>query len=96
MIKRKRTLESEKYLKVRDGALPLKEFYIFWVFGCENIMDPEISHSVKNKLAKLQATLVGIYDSPTYSLTGVKCRATSVAKKQSGWEIIQGSYTRHF
>ena len=59
-------------------------------------MDPEISHSVKNKLAKLQATLVGNYDSPTYSLTGVKSRATSVANKQSGWEIIQGSYTRHF
>ena len=34
-----------------------------------------------NKLAKLQATLVGNYDSPTYSLTGVKCGATSVAKK---------------
>ena len=29
-----------------------------------------------NKLAKLQATLVGNYDSPTYSLTWVKCRAT--------------------
>ena len=43
-------------------------------------MDPEISHSVKNKLAKLQATLVGNYDSPTYSFTGVKCRATKVAK----------------
>ena len=34
-----------------------------------------------NKLAKLQATLVVNYDSLTYSLTGVKCRATSVAKK---------------
>ena len=33
-----------------------------------------------NKLAKLQATLVGNYDSLTYSLTGVKCRGTSVAK----------------
>ena len=30
---------------------------------------------------KLQATLVQNYDSLTYSLTGVKCRATSVAKK---------------
>ena len=29
---------------------------------------------------KLQATLVQNYDSLTYSLTGVKCRATSVAK----------------
>ena len=31
---------------------------------------------------KLQAMLVGVrnYDLPTYSLTGVKCRATSVAK----------------
>ena len=29
---------------------------------------------------KLQATLVRNYDRVTYSLTGVKCRATSVAK----------------
>ena len=35
----------------------------------------------RNKLAKLQATLVGNLDSPTDLLTGVKCRATSVAKK---------------
>ena len=34
-----------------------------------------------NKLAKLQATLVWNYDSPTDLLTGVKYRATSVAKK---------------
>ena len=39
----------------------------------------------KNKLAKLQATLVRNYDSPTDSLTGVKCRATSVAKKFDKW-----------
>ena len=52
-------------------------------------MDPEISHSVKNKLAKLQATLVGNYDSPTYSLTGVKCRATSVAKNtETSVEVV--------
>ena len=30
---------------------------------------------------KLQATLVRNYDLPTDRLTGVKCRATSVAKK---------------
>ena len=36
-----------------------------------------------NKLAKLQATLVGSYDSPTDLLTGVKCRATSIAKNGS-------------
>ena len=34
-----------------------------------------------NKLASLGATLVRNYDSLTYLLTGVKCRATSVAKK---------------
>ena len=34
-----------------------------------------------NKLAKLQATLVRNYDLLTDLLTGVKCRATSVAKK---------------
>ena len=32
---------------------------------------------------KLQATLVRNYDRLTDSLTGVKCRATSVAKNQS-------------
>ena len=32
---------------------------------------------------KLQATLVRNYAPPTHSLTGVKCRATSVAKKLS-------------
>ena len=36
----------------------------------------------KNKLASLEATLVrNSAHSLTYSLTGVKCRATSVAKK---------------
>ena len=46
----------------------------------------------KNKLASLEATLVRNSAHPlthllTYSLTGVKCRATSVAKKQRtvGW-----------
>ena len=33
-----------------------------------------------NKLASLEATLVRNYDPPTRSLTGVRCRATSVAK----------------
>ena len=39
---------------------------------------------ISNKLAKLQATLVRNrnYDSLAESLTGVKCRATSVAKKR--------------
>ena len=35
----------------------------------------------KNKLASLEATLVRNYDPATDRLTGVKCRATSVAKK---------------
>ena len=35
----------------------------------------------ENKLAILKATLVQNYDTPTDRLTGVKCRATSVAKK---------------
>ena len=39
-----------------------------------------LNHHQENKLAKLQATLVRNYDSPTDSLMGVKCRATSVAK----------------
>ena len=34
-----------------------------------------------NKLASLEATLVRNYHPTTHSLTGVKCRATSVAKK---------------
>ena len=37
-------------------------------------------HSVKKQARKLQATLVRNYDPLTDSLTGVKCRATSVAK----------------
>ena len=41
-----------------------------------------------NKLAKLQASLVRNYDSPTDSLTGVKCRATSVAKKAPKKAIV--------
>ena len=35
----------------------------------------------ENKLAILKATLVQNYDTPTDRLTGVKCRATSIAKK---------------
>ena len=34
----------------------------------------------ENKLASLEATLVRNYDPPTRSLTGVRCRATSIAK----------------
>ena len=34
----------------------------------------------ENKLASLETTLVRKYDPPSLSLTGVKCRATSVAK----------------
>ena len=32
---------------------------------------------------KLQATLVQNYEQPSDSLTGVKCRATSLAKKET-------------
>ena len=35
----------------------------------------------RQQARKLQATLVRNYDSPTDLLTGVRCRATSVAKK---------------
>ena len=41
----------------------------------------------KNKLASLEATLVRNYDRPTQRLTGVKCRATSVAKNQTAEQI---------
>ena len=51
--------------------------------------------SVKNKLAKLQATLVQNYDLPTESLTGVKCRATSVAKKLGNLEKHNESLMTH-
>ena len=37
----------------------------------------------ENKLASLEATLVQNYDRFTHSLTGVKCRATSVAKNHT-------------
>ena len=37
--------------------------------------------NLKKQACKLQATLVRNYDPLTDSLTGVKCRATSVAKK---------------
>ena len=38
---------------------------------------------------KLLATLVWNYDPATDSLTGVKCRATSVAKKWKVWKFIR-------
>ena len=42
-----------------------------------------------NKLASLGATLVRNYDSLTYLLTGVKCRATSVAKNTiDEWNVM--------
>ena len=53
---------------------------------------------LKNKLAKLQAMLVRNrnYDSLTESLTGVKCRATSVAKngRKGAWDSICNSCDR--
>ena len=48
--------------------------------------------SKANKLAKLLATLVRNYYSPTDSLTGVKCRATSVAKNATTCKLI---HTKH-
>ena len=48
----------------------------------------------KKQARKLQATLVRNYDRPTDSLTGVKCRATSVAKndrRNSGGTLRQKS-----
>ena len=39
--------------------------------------------SATKQACRLQATLVRNYAPPTHSLTGVKCRATSVAKKLS-------------
>ena len=47
--------------------------------GYMGLMD-HISSIKINKLASLEATLVRNYDRLTHSLTGVKCRATSVAK----------------
>ena len=41
-----------------------------------------MGEALGNKLASLEATLVRNYDLLTYLLTGVKCRATSVAKKK--------------
>ena len=41
-----------------------------------------------NKLASLEATLVRNYDPLTDLLTGVKCRATSVAKKKKAISMI--------
>ena len=54
---------------VAEGCIPQKDMYL----------NDDIK---KNKLASLEATLVqNSAHSLTYSLKGVKCRATSVAKK---------------
>ena len=42
---------------------------------------------LSNKLASLEATLARNYDRPTNWLTGVKCRATSVAKNIFSWHL---------
>ena len=46
-----------------------------------------------NKLASLEATLVRNYDPLTDRLTGVKCRATSVAKKRKRNPSRNNSFT---
>ena len=51
--------------------------------------------SYENKLASLEATLVrNSAHSLTYSLTGVKCRATGVAKNLSCQKYVDHSYER--
>ena len=53
----------------------------------ENIdIDFDIDKAILKQARKLQATLVRNYDLLTYSLMGVRCRATSVAKKNTIWD----------
>ena len=41
-----------------------------------------MKQGILKQARKLQATLVRKYDPLAHSLTGVKCRATSIAKKE--------------
>ena len=56
-------------------------------FSDQNGFSCDKRNHLKEQARKLQATLVRNYHSLARLLTGVKCRATSVAKKQ---EIEQG------
>ena len=46
------------------------------------IVQYQLFETIHNKLASLEATLVGNYDLPSDRLTVVKCRATGVAKNK--------------
>ena len=59
---------------------------VIWSEKCQDIERADLRNKdpmlvVKNKLASLEATLVRNYDPAGHLLTGVRCRATSVAKK---------------
>ena len=64
------------------------------LLSCPTLFKPSLTKKSKkrkekktrNKLASLEATLVVNYHPLTYSLTGVRCRATSVAK--NGWTLL--------
>ena len=56
-------------------------------------MSRMIQLKIQEQARKLQATLVQNYDRPAHSLTGVKCRATSVAKNEIPWNTFGGFLT---
>ena len=66
---------------------------MIWWHSNDLVVDLITNYKHYNKLASLGATLVRNYDSLTYLLTGVKCRATSVAKNINialAWKIYHG------
>ena len=57
-------------------------------------LKPIFELKFENKLTSLDATLVGNYDPASYPLTGVRCKATSVAKKQA--RKLQATLVRNY
>ena len=70
-----------RWANIREGHNHDCALKLCWSkFNTNNPTKKTIKHNFWNKLSKLQASLVWNYDWLTDSLTGVKCRATSVAK----------------
>ena len=89
LCKRKKTRFKYMNTEKRWGYIGLCQILIFPIFQVDGYSDGKPDETLVNRRSlslqqarKLQATLVRVrnYHRLTHSLTGVKCRATSVAK----------------
>ena len=71
---------------LNDSAYGDSEFKL-----CKDINSSHIYVIHSKQACKLQATLVRNYESLTHLLTGVRCRATSVAKNPARLSSFQSS-----